>query len=107
MYICSECLCEFETPKYIDCSFDTRFGVVKTGYHGCPECESPDYETVQICPKCDAGHMRRADRLCPKCRRELLARICGFFDTLTYEECLLFDDLIEGDVIENRNKWEV
>ncbi len=71
----------------------------------CPECESPEVQPAEPCPKC-GGAMRPGDLLCRPCRKALLVRITKLFDALTCAEEAQFDEWMDGDSIADRRRWE-
>ena len=106
-YICNDCEAVFDRPSIEDCSFSHAFGYERQYRRVCPECESPDIsDAPDVCPQC-GGSMRGTDTLCRSCRKELLSRVCSFFDSFTAEEEQQFDEWMDGNSISDRKKWEV
>ena len=69
----------------------------------CPVCGSPDFGAADTCPCGNAKH--REDILCRKCRNELLQKLNGFADFLSYEEEEQLDEWLDGESIRNRRNW--
>ena len=104
MFICEDCGHTFVEPSIVDNGFEHAFGYEKVLVSVCPNCLEPSYKEAD---QCQCGEfIRRGERLCKDCRKDLLARICDFADTLTYEEEKLFNDWMEESGIEERKKWE-
>lgn len=93
-YYCNDCGCVFESGLQGDIL--------------CPECGGSDIEEAVRCGNDSCiGMMRIRDYICADCRRDLLARVIDFFDTLTAEEEEQFDEWMDGNSITDRRKWEV
>ena len=43
--------------------------------------------------------------MCRKCRKELLQKLNGFADLLSYEEEEQLDEWLDGESIRNRRNW--
>lgn len=69
----------------------------------CPVCGSPDFGAADTCPCGNAKH--REDILCRKCRKELLQKLNGFADFLSYEEEEQLDEWLDGESIRNWRNW--
>ena len=73
-YKCSDCQSEFDEPKL--CGEVFPAGV--RDYHGCPNCESSDYEKVEVCCVCNEAFtdnsrflkFNNGDTVCNDCLRD-------------------------------------
>lgn len=102
-YICDICGTPFDMP-FRRTSRDVIDGhTMQTSEVLCPVCGSPDFGAADTCPCGNAKH--KEDILCRKCRKELLQKLNGFADFLSYEEEEQLDEWLDGESIRNRRNW--
>ena len=105
MYFCDVCNTAFVQPLKRTVSNSDGDHRWLEEERRCPVCGTEGhFHRVKACPRCD-GWMRPGNILCRECRSSLRDRFTAFVGELTAEEADQLDAWLDGDTIQNHERW--
>ena len=98
-YYCYSCEQSFSEPRVIKSYLCKEYT--------CPLCGETDITEAHFCETDICTNLIPMDeKLCKACRCELLRKFNAFADALTAVEEEALDDMLDGECIADRKKWE-